>query len=251
MAKLIILGTSNAIPDDQHENTHMALTTENRLLLIDCPNNPTARLPQAGLNLFDLTDLILTHFHPDHISGVPTLLMSSWLLGRKTALNVYGLEYTLDRLEQMMNLYEWGTWPDFFPIHFQRIPETEHALVLDDVDVRISSSPVHHFVPNISVRIEIPGSGRAVVYSSDTEPCDEVVRLASGADILIHEATGEGPGHTSAEQAGEIAQKAGVKTLVLIHYYAKQNSPDQLYEQAKKTFTGEIVLAKDFMELGI
>ena len=251
MAKLIFLGTSNAIPDDRHENTHMALTTENRLLLIDCPSNPIARLPQAGLNLFDLTDLILTHFHPDHISGVPTLLMSSWLLGRKTALSIYGLKYTLDRLEQMMNLYEWGTWPNFFPIHFQHIPETEHALVLDDVDVCISSSPVHHFVPNISVRIEIPDTGRAVVYSSDTEPCDEVVRLALGADILIHEATGVGPGHTSAEQAGEIAQKAGVKTLVLIHYYAKQNSPDQLYEQAKKSFAGEIVLAKDFMELEI
>jgi len=229
MAKLIFLGTSNAVPDESHDNTHMALTTEKRLLLIDCPSNPIVRLPQAGLNIFDLTDLILTHFHPDHVSGVPILLMSSWLLGRKTPLNIYGLEYTINRLEQMMDLYEWGTWPNFFPINFLRIPKMEMARVLDDVDVHISSSPVHHFVPNISVLIEIPDTGRAVVYSSDTEPCAEVVRLASGADTLIHEATGKTPGHTSAEQAGEIAQKAGVKTLVLINYYAKEKTQDQLF----------------------
>lgn len=73
MPKLIFLGTSNAVPDIQHENTHLALVGGQRLLMIDCVNSPIVRLSQAGLNVDDLTDVLLTHFHPDHVSGVPTL----------------------------------------------------------------------------------------------------------------------------------------------------------------------------------
>jgi len=86
MPKVIILGSSNAIPDEKHENSHMALVGDERLVLIDCVNNPIVRLRKAGLDVEDITDLLLTHFHPDHVSGVPLLLMDLWLLGRKKEL---------------------------------------------------------------------------------------------------------------------------------------------------------------------
>ena len=116
--KLIFLGTSNAIPDEDHENTHMAVVGEDRFVLIDCVNNPIVRIKQAGLDVHKLADLILTHFHPDHVSGVPSLLMNSWLLGRSAPLQIYGLEHTLERVEKMMDFYEWCTWPNFFPVSF-------------------------------------------------------------------------------------------------------------------------------------
>jgi len=249
MPKLIFLGTSNAIPDESHENTHMAVVGEDHFLLIDCVNNPIVRMKQAGLNIHELTDLLLTHFHPDHVSGVPSLLMNSWLLGRTNPLNIYGLESTVERMGKMMEFYEWDSWPNFFPVSFHKVPNKELASVLDNKDFRVFSSPVHHMVPAIGLRIEFHASGQVAAYSCDTEPCQEVVRLGRAADVLVHEATGASFGHTSAAQAGEVASQAGAKKLYLIHYRTGGFDPRSLVEEARSTFSGQVCLAEDFMEL--
>ncbi|NWF62872.1 MAG: MBL fold metallo-hydrolase [Chloroflexi bacterium] len=249
MAKVIILGASNAIPTMQSENTHMAIVGSERMALIDSVSNPILRLEQAGLDFNDLTDIIITHFHPDHVSGLPLLLMGMWLMGRKKPLNIYGLHYTLDRVEGLMGFYNWSEWPDFFPVVFYRIPTREKTLVLDCPDFLIHASPVRHMIPNIGLRVEFPQSRKVMAFSCDTEPCDEVVRLSEGADVLIHEATGESPGHSSAEQAGCIASQAEVKRLYLIHYPTGRYAKGDPVSEASKTYAGEIQLAKDFMAL--
>ncbi len=154
MAKLIFLGTANAIPDETHENTHMVLVGNQRTILIDCVNNPILRLEKAGVDFKGLTDLIVTHFHPDHVSGVPQLLMNMWLLGHRRPLSVYGLQYTIDRIEDLMGFYGWSEWPGFFPVTFIRLPAEEMTSVLESEEFRIHASPVQHFIPNIGLRIE-------------------------------------------------------------------------------------------------
>lgn len=249
MAKLILLGTSNAIPDPGRENTHMAVVGDSGTVLIDCVGTPIVHLAQAGIALDSITDLIATHFHPDHVSGIPLLLMNMWLLGRAEPLRIYGLHHCLERLEDMMGFYMWDNWPNFFPVAFHRLPERERVLVLEKNDFRILSSPVRHLVPTIGLRMESSANGRAVVYSGDTEPCPAVVRMASGADVLIHEASGGGVGHSSASQAGAIAREAEVGHLLLIHYPGTVTAASSLLEQAKVTFSGRVSLAEDFLEI--
>jgi len=249
VTKLIILGSANAIPDEKHENTHMALVGEAGTVLIDCVNNPVVRLAQAGIALDQVGDIILTHFHPDHVSGVPLLLMDMWLLGRKKPLNIYGLAYTLDRLEKVMGFYDWATWPHFFPVSFRRLPGDEMTPVLASEEFRIFCSPVHHLIPNIGLRVEFITTGKTLAYSCDTEPCQEVVRLAAGADVLIHESSGATLGHTSPEQAGETADHAEVGALYLIHYPTRTTDPQTFIPEAKKKFSGPVALAEDLMVL--
>jgi len=231
--KLIILGTSNAIPDEEHENTHMAVVGKERSLLIDCVSNPILRLRQGGIRFDQVVNLILTHFHPDHVSGVPSLLMNMWLLGRTHELNIYGLAYTLERVEKLMEFYDWDTWPNFYPVNFHVLPEQEMT----------------HLVPTIGIRIEFLESQKVLAYSCDTEPCNEVIRLASGADVLIHEATGDTLGHSSAAGAGGVARKAAVGALYLIHYPTSGLETRSLTSQAEEEYGGPVVLAQDFMEL--
>ncbi len=249
MAELIILGTANSVPSFEHANTHMALRGASGTILIDCVGTAVVRLGQAGINLDDIQDMILTHFHPDHVSGVPLLLMNMWLLGREAPLRIYGLNHCLKRVEDMMSFYQWENWPEFFKVSFHRLPETEQELVLQNDDVRIISSPVHHLVPTIGLRVESAVSGRQIAYSCDTEPCDEVARLAAGADVLIHEASGESPGHTSAAQAGEVANLAEVGELLLIHYPVRPGPDPSLVTQAGEHFQGPVSLAEDFMHI--
>lgn len=249
MAELIILGTSNAIPTPEGENTHIAIPAGEKVVLIDCGPNPLVRLEQAGLDLEDLSDIILTHFHPDHVGGLPLFLMDLWLLGRKTPLVIHGLDYTLDRAAQMMNLFGWQDWPNFFPVNFHRIPAKEMTLLLDVPELRIYASPVKHFLPNIGLRIEFKRENKSAAYSCDTEPCPAVIHLAEEVDVLLHESTGPFTGHTSAAQAGEIARQAGAKTLYLIHYPTGKFAGGGLAAEARKNFPGPVILARDMMRL--
>lgn len=249
MAKLIILGASNAVASQESENTHMVLVGQERTVLVDCVNNPIRRLQQAGVSFHDITDLILTHFHPDHVSGVPLLLMDMWLQGRRQPLHIYGLHYTLDRMERLMGMYSWADWPDFFPVAFHRLPTSEATPVLECEEFAIQSSPVRHLIPTIGLRFQFKRSRKSLVYSCDTEPCEAIVHLAEGADVLIHEATGESQGHSSAEQAGRVASQAEVGKLYLIHYPTGEYTDVNLLTEARRRYQGEVELATDFMTL--
>jgi ribonuclease Z len=251
MSRLIILGSSWAVPVEDHANTHMALEGDQGVVLIDCPGSPSVRLGHAGIPFDQIHDLILTHFHPDHVGGVPLLLMNMWILGREDPLNIYGSHHCLERVEDMMGFFHWETWPNFFPVSFHRLPERERVLVLENQSFRIYASPVRHVVPTIGLRIESTAGGRVISYSCDTEPCPSMARLSAGSDVLIHEATGAIVGHSSASQAGAIAREAGVDRLILIHYKAGKIQLDTLISQAQETFSGDVVLAEDFMEIGL
>ena len=103
-----------------------------------------------------------------------------------------------------------------------------------------------------------PRPGRKIVYSGDTRPCMNLVRLAENADLLIHDATLDDElaekayedGHSTPSQAAEIARKAGVDKLVLTHISARYKSAEKLLEQAKKVFPN-VFVAEDFMKIEI
>jgi ribonuclease Z len=248
-SKLVILGSSNAISDEDHENTHLVVVGTERKVLVDCALNSISRLRRVGVDFNDLTDLILTHFHPDHVSGVPLLLMNMWLMGRQRSINIYGLQHTMSRMESMLGLFGWSEWPDFFPVAFHPLPADEMTTVIDCDDFHVYSSPVQHFIPTIGLRFEFKRSHKVLAYSCDTEPCEQVIRLAEGADILLHEASGPQPGHSSAMQAGDIARQAEVGSLYLIHYPTGKYAQEGLEEEARQRFQGPIKKATDFMTI--
>lgn len=251
MCRVIILGSSNAVATPDHENTHLIIVGDTKKVMVDCVSSPLLRLEKAGVDFQGVTDLILTHFHPDHVSGVPLFLMDMWLLGRRLPLSVHGLDHTLDRMERVMELYGWSGWPDFFPVSFRRVPPSEMTEILDSADLRVLSSPVKHLVPTIGIRVECKHSARRLAYSCDTEPCAEVIRLAAGADILIHEAAGQGRGHSSAWQAAEVASQAEVGELLLIHYPTGKHAFGDPVNEARQRYQGKVALAQDFMKLDL
>jgi ribonuclease Z len=244
-ARLIPLGTT-AIADPAHDNVYMVLDSGEMKILIDCGGSPSSRVMRAGLNFRDLDSLIVTHHHPDHIYGVPILLMNLWLLGRRGSFPIYGPQKTLSIIHQMMDLYEWDTWPDFLRLDFREIPLVADTPVLSDQIVSITASPVAHMIPAIGLRITNQQTGKVLVYTSDTmrDPC--IVDLARDADILIHEATGEYYGHSTGADAARDALEANAKQLVLIHYPSLRGDPEAVLKEAKATFQGPVELAEDF-----
>ena len=244
--KLTFLGTASAVPDKDHHNTHFLIESPDRVILVDCSGNLVVRLNQIGVDPLSLTDIILTHFHPDHVSGLPLLLMDLWLLGRQKKLDIFGLQEVIDRTKTMMDLYEWQTWQGFYPVEFHTLNPEDNSSLINTDQTKLWAFPVCHMIPGIGLKISFSES--SICYSSDTAPCDAVQKMAERVDLLIHEATGVGLGHTSAEQAGKIAQQAGAKKLCLIHYDPKMAS-EELLAQARMTFSGDVIIANDLMTI--
>jgi ribonuclease Z len=109
---------------------------------------------------------------------------------------------------------------------------------------------VQHFIPTIGLRIEIASAKKKILaYSCDPEPCEQVIQLATGADILVHESSGALPGHSSAAQAAQAARKAEVGSLYLIHYPTGQFASGDPVGEARQQFEGPVTLAEDYMVL--
>ena len=258
MARLIVLGSAAIVPSMEHDNTHFILQGEESVILIDCGSNPIARMRTVGVHYDDLTDMILTHFHPDHVMGVPILLNNMWFLGQQAgrqrrALRVYGIHHCLNRVEELMLAMGWDEWPEYFPVAFHKILERPNQLLLENNDFRITSWPVRHYIPTIGLRIENKHTGFVTAYSCDTAPTDTLYELARHADLFIHEAAADKPdiGHSTPRQAGEVATRAGAKRLVLIHYQVfGPNGPvayRHLVDEARETFPGPVEMAEDFV----
>lgn len=247
MPKLIVLGSSTNIPDAAHENTHLALVDNERLVLIDGGGNPFVRLREAGLDEKKLTDIVMTHFHPDHVSGIPLLLMAIGLSDREEQLDIYANEHCLGLMEQLLGFYEWHTWHSF-PVTFHTVEEEEMRVLIETKEFKIYTSPVKHFIPTIGMRFEFIKSGKVIAFSCDSAPTPSLIPLAKDADVLIHEAAGASPGHSSALQAGEIASEANVKSLYLIHYPVGDFDYHSLIDEAAQAYKGPIKMAEDFLE---
>jgi len=187
--------------------------------------------------------MILTHAHPDHIYGFPSLVHHLHLTGRTEPLYIYAPAETRRAAGGLLEILDL----DKGFVVFHVIPERRGHLLIEDDEYLLYTSPTCHGIPSVALRITSRISGRSLVYSSDTGPCPALVDLAQGADILIHEASVMEPSkiHITPWQAAELAERCGVGRLILIHY------PQALLEhlqgaliEVHKRYGGEVHLAE-------
>ena len=233
------------MPAIGHDNAYLALEGEQSTLLIDCAGSPLLKLQAAGIDPARLEYLVLTHAHPDHLYGFPMLMLGLWLLGASTPLQVVAQAATLRTAQDLLALFHPEEWPGFRPPAFVEVNAVKDAVVLDLRDLLITGCPTQHMIPSMALRFVNKVSERAVVYSSDTSPSESVARFARACQVLIHEASGAAPGHSSAGEAGWVARRAGVDKLFVIHYPADSAGLDVLLAEARRQFAGRVELARD------
>jgi ribonuclease BN (tRNA processing enzyme) len=149
---------------------------------------------------------------------------------------------------------------------------TDGGVILEEENMRVTAALVKHPPVTPAFGYRFDGRDRSIVISGDTAPSDNVIDLAQGADVLIHDAyyppavdrlVSKVPNatnlkqsivshHTTAEDAGRIASAAKVKLLVLSHLVPPDDPEvsDQMWiEAARKHFQGSVVVGKDLLEI--
>jgi len=244
MQRVIVLGSAAAVSTGTRDNTFLAFESQKDLILLDCGGSPYHKLLKAGLNPKHLKGVILTHAHPDHIYGLPSLIHHFIMTKRTAPLPIYANKATLRVVKGILGIM--GLKRDFLVL--TEIPEEESHIVVDNEEYAIQTSPARHVIPTVAVKISARLSGASVVYSADTAPCPELLALAREADFLFQEcsAAREIRGHTTPWQAGKLAQWCGVKRLVLIHLgtsLAEESS--RVLDEVRAYYKGEVEIAHD------
>ena len=234
MPTLHLLGTGAAFSDAHRTTTMLAFADTDSTLVVDCGGDVVQRMLAAGIDLTTVSALLLTHEHIDHVGGFPLFMERIWLGGRRDPILVYGIEPALDQARRCFETFDTSRWEGLPDVHWFRFPEDEGALVLIDALWEVTASPGIHSVPVVGLRVVSKRTGGIAAYSCDTEPAPAIACLAHKADLLVHEATGDFPGHSTAAQAAEVAAQAEAGRLLLTHL-PPGLSDDDLTE-ARQTF---------------
>ncbi len=224
----IFLGTGGSVPSARRSTASVMLVRGGQRMMFDCGEG-TQRQLQRSLGLSQVDEIYLTHFHADHILGLPGLLKTYDLTAREEPLTIYGPRGLRD----------------LFKVLGRLIGRTDYSLDLIEIDpgeaVRHDGAEVRAFAVEHSVRgngyvlmeeerpgrfdpeaakrlgvtegpafaslqrgEEVPGSagpvrpeqvmgeprpGRTIALTGDTAPCHSTVAAAADADLLIHDAS--------------------------------------------------------------
>ncbi len=230
--ELVFLGTSSAIPTSHRNHSAIALKAFGEIMLFDCGEGTQLQMSKAKISPMKINNIFITHFHGDHILGLPGIIQSMAFRGRKNPLHIFGPKGLVEMINIIRNF---GYFSLTFEIYMHEIDD---GIILEEENYRISCSKMNHTVLNFAYSVYEkrrpkfirekaialgikPGpdfgklqqgiavkvgdttvqpehvlgeerKGRKIVYSGDTSPSKQMVEFARDADVLIHESTFEG-----------------------------------------------------------
>ncbi|MEM2133670.1 MAG: MBL fold metallo-hydrolase [Candidatus Freyarchaeota archaeon] len=239
--KITFLGTAGSMITKSRTNPSVLVDED---LLIDCGEGTSQKLLAILGDLSKIDSILISHGHADHIMGITSLLWAMWLSNRRNKdLKIIGPEYIEALVTSLLKL---GYTPlDRLTFRINYAFDT-HSYE------NIFFKPTLHYPTNFAYRIE--RRGKSICYTGDTAPCEGLIDLAEKCDVLIHEAAfpdelsnlAHKLNHSTPSDAGQLASKANVRILALVHWPDTfEGNESILIDQARRSFDGEIILAKD------
>jgi ribonuclease BN (tRNA processing enzyme) len=244
--QVTIVGWSGSFPGPQSPASCYLIEAEGFRLVLDLGNGAVGAL-QRYTGLGDVDAICLSHLHGDHCLDMVgySVFQNYHPDGPRPKIPVYGPDGARDRLARALGAEHLGM-DDAFDF------ATLAPGTIEIGPLRVTTAHMTHPVETFGFRIE--HAGKTVAYSADTGPTEELVNIASGADLLLSEASFmDAPDlpaglHLTARQAAEHAAGAGVGELVLTHLVPWNDSALSL-EQASAAFTGSVRLASSGLRL--
>ncbi len=282
--RITLLGTGTPAPSLERQGSSYLVEVGGDVILLDHGTGSHHRLLESGHRATDVTHTFFTHLHYDHCLDYGRLVLQHWDHGadRIPDLEVYGpapirrmteLLFGADgvygpdiraRIEHQSSIDTFvargGTAPRKRPA--PRVREIRAGDVIQGKSWKLTVGHARHVQPYLEcLAFRIDAADGSLCYSGDSGASDEIVELAKGCDILIHmnhSFTGTAPTPAFRDAVGNhkgnalAAQRAGVKTLVLVHAPPSIDQPrirEQMVHEIQQVFTGKVIWGEDLMQL--
>jgi ribonuclease Z len=285
-----LLGTGSPIPEPgrlgpaspQDRMNGMTLVRAGpELLLFDAGRGVVERLSQAGVKGADITSVFLTHFHSDHIVGLPDLWLTSRLTlawgSRNVPMEVIGPVGTKILTDNLAKAYalDVSARPDQPQIELTGHEFDKDGVIFDRNGVQVSAFTVDHGPAKPAVGYRIDHKGRSVLISGDTRFNQNVIKYGTGVDLLVHSVLAVDPAllqklpklmaiynlHTSPEQCGQVFAQARPKLAAFSHivlmgapaFGVPFPAPTvlEMIEETRRTYQGPLESGVDLMTIEI
>ncbi len=280
--RVTLLGTGHPYPSPVRFGPSTLIEAGGQRLLVDAGRGATIRLWQLEVPLSALDRVLLTHYHSDHINGLPDLWLTGWLPpvwgSRKTPFRVIG---PTGAKALMSNLERAYSADIAIRLADERVPREGIATVIEEFNrdgvvyeqdgLKVTAFEVDHgdiIKPCYGYRFDY--RGRSAVLSSDTRYNQNVIKYGTGADLLVHEVAAVRPElrsepgivhimdhHTSPQDAGRVFAQARPKLAVYTHMVLLASPrvpaliPDDVVAATRETYDGPLVIGEDLMSFEI
>lgn len=280
--RITLLGTGAPAPRLDRFGPSILVEAGPARLLFDCGRGATQRLWQLKIPLGTVNTVFFTHLHSDHTVGFPDLWLTGWLpaaYGRRAVpVRLFGPAGTAAMMAALRQAYAWDLRvraDEGTPAAGATVAATDIApgVVYEQDGIRVTAFEVKHgerLQPAFGYRIDY--AGRAVVLSGDTGPSDNLVRVAQGADVVVHEVAAARPEllarsatarevlsfHTQPEAAGRVFSQVKPRLAVYAHIVLLTTDPavpppdaQELLPRTRTTYAGPLELGEDLMTIDI
>jgi ribonuclease BN (tRNA processing enzyme) len=268
---VVTLGTGTPAPNPDASGPSTAVVVGPRVFVFDAGPGTMRRMAAAGFPIDVVTRLFLTHLHSDHTLGLPDVILTTWVMGRRTAMQVVGPPGTRTMTDHFM-----AAWADDIRVRTEglergqrngqrvAVHETSGGVVYDSAGVRITAVRAWHGSWPVALGYVVEAPGRRMVISGDARPSPAIESAAHHADVLVHEVypavrlkREDRPGgddwpkymksfHTSDEELGAMAMRAGVRLLVITHVVRMGGTDDEILAGIRRGgYDGRVLIAKD------
>jgi ribonuclease Z len=281
--KVTLLGTASPAPRPDRFGPSTLVEAGDQKLLIDAGRGVPIRLRQIGVPIGRIDVLFITHYHSDHVSGIPDVWLTGWLsppFGRRTTpfhvIGPTGAKALMSNLEKAyaldvkIRLEDEKLPPEGVAIAAEEFEKD--GVVYEKSGVKVTAFAVEHgaaIKPAVGYRVDY--KGRSVTFSGDTRYDENVVKHATGTDLLIHEVGSARPElmatsvpvqriiahHTTPREAGQVFARAKPKLAVYAHIVLLSNEkiPEPTLEdvvaETRQTYGGPLVVGEDLMSFEI
>jgi ribonuclease Z len=273
--KVILLGTGNPNPDPRHLGCSLILLVDETPYVVDfgagLVRQAAALTPEYGgvieeLDIKKLAIAFLTHMHSDHTIGYPDLILTPWVMGRETPLEVYGPDGVIEMSENILKAFQddikyriYGLEPANNEGWRVNAHEIREGIVYEDTNVTVEAFLIKHGTWPDAYGYRFTTPDKVIVISGDTAPCENIIKYSQGSDILIHEVYYKKAfdekdefwkryhsiNHTSTYELAEIAIKTRPGLLVLYHVLFWGSSEQEILDEIAQGYDGKVLVGAD------
>lgn len=218
--KLTVLGCGDAFGNGGRNNTSFLISDEEEHVLLDCGASSLIRLKHEGINLEDISTILISHFHGDHFGGIPFFLISSMYENpRKKPLTIVGPSGVQQRIYDLQEAMYAGTAEGTKDLDITYV-EYQDDTAIEIGDKTINAWKVDHSPQSIPHAVRLEWKGKKIAFSGDTSWTDAILPLAKNTDIFICECNFLDKvsfGHLSYSELLDKYQQFNTKQLWLTH----------------------------------